>query len=70
MTDSKPVPKQQKYLERDQESILPTNEIVPSVFSTCSNSWQEDPEQGLELPIYRLKTKTKIELSVPLWPAQ
>jgi hypothetical protein len=30
MTDSKPVPKQQKYLERDQESILPTNEIIPS----------------------------------------
>ena len=37
---------------------------------TCSNSWQEDPEQGLELPIYRLKTKKKIELSVPLWPAR
>ena len=37
---------------------------------TCSNSWQEDPEQGLELPIYRLKTKNKFELSVPLWPAR
>ena len=27
---------------------------------TCSNSWQEDPEQCLELPIYRLKTKKKL----------